>query len=164
MRKEAVQSLWQWREVILLFVVLGLSLWWVTSSFGLMKLIGAGLTIICLVFLYPTIQSARIPKSSEDAIGVVEVTERRIRYLGPVNGSEVALDDLIAVDIKTQDQGNPLWVLASNTGTALRIPAHAKGASLLYDTMSALPGVNFDQMVKALGAEQKKTFTIWRKT
>lgn len=128
-----------------------------------MKIIGAGLAVIGLAFLYPTVQSARVPRGDETDVGVVEVTERRIRYLGPETGSEVALDDLIAVDIKSEAHGSPLWVLASNTGTALRIPVRAKGASRLYDVMSALPGVNFDQMVRGLGAEQKKTFTIWRK-
>lgn len=161
-RAEVSSTLWRWREVALLLVILALSLWWVFTGHGLMRIIGGGLAAIAILFLYPTIQVARASVAHEIETGVVEITERRIRYLGPETGAEVSIDSLVAVDIEATPNTS-VWILASTDGTALKIPTGAEGADRLYDAMSALHGVNFDQMVKALGSDTEKTFTIWRK-
>lgn len=165
-RPSVKEMFWRWREVLLLLAILGASAYFAVTKTGLTQIIGGGLAVIAILFLWPTIRQARMPFLAPGA-GVVEITERRIRYLGPERGGEVSVNDLVSIEIAKLDPSadgeDTIWVLTDKSGTELMIPAGAEGAEGLHDAFSAISGVNYDNITRAMLSETKNLFVIWEK-
>ncbi|PIB26141.1 hypothetical protein BFP76_14390 [Amylibacter kogurei] len=165
-RPELKELLMQWREVILLVAIVLISAVFFLTGTGLIRIITIGLIVIGAGFLYPAIRQARTA-ASKQSVGVVEITERRIRYLSPDMGAEISANDLTSVEIESRDVNTPLedvsWIFRDKHGYTMRIPSGAEGARGLLDAISSLPGADLDAVVRAMGYPQKALFTIWKK-
>ena len=166
-RPELQALMWRWREVALLALIILISVYFFVTGAGLIRVITIGLIIIGLAFLYPAIRQARAV-SPTVSVGVVEITERRIRYLGPETGSEISANDLDMVQIESRDEndtsGEVTWVFTDIYGQSMLIPSGAEGARALLDAVSSLPGADLDAVVRAMGYPQRTLFTIWKKS
>lgn len=165
-RPELRAILWRWREVILLVGIIVCSTYMFIVGAGLVRVITIGLIIIGLAFVYPAIRQARAT-SPVVSVGVVEITERRIRYMGPETGSEISANDLNMVQIESRDEKDPnrdvTWIFEDIYGGSMAIPSGAQGARALLDAVSSLPGADLDAVVRAMGYPQRNLFTIWKK-
>jgi hypothetical protein len=94
--------------------------------------------------------------------GVVQVSERRLAYLGPERGGMLDLDDLVFLDLDGA-RGRGVWVLGGPEGAVLEIPVDAEGADRLFDLFAALPGIRTERMLGALAALPAGRLRIWRR-
>lgn len=165
-RPEVRANLWRWREVALtgVIVLLGVRLIGRGVEINSWVYIGAGIgiSLIAVALLFSAILRVRFHKPVR-AAGVVEVKEREVAYLGPDAGSYVSLDDLTRLEIVTKGRDEVFWVLTHSAGFPLLIPASAQGTDLLFDAFAALPGIQMEQVIKALGSTQNNRYVIWRK-
>ncbi|GHA58016.1 hypothetical protein GCM10008927_24750 [Amylibacter ulvae] len=165
-RPELREILLQWREVILLVAIMLVSLVFFATGGTLVRIITLGLFVIGAGFLYPAIRQARTAVSNQ-SVGVVEISERRIRYLSPDMGAEISANELMSVEIESRDVNSPMedvaWIFRDKHGYTMRIPSGAEGARGLLDAISSLPGADLDAVVRAMGYPQKALFTIWKK-
>ncbi len=167
-RPEVRAILWRWREVALT----GLATLWgirilgrgIDQSSVTMTVAGLGIAAVAAILLFLAILRVRFHRSAS-AAGVVEVTERQVGYLGPEIGSYVSLDDLTRLEIVTNDRGptedDVFWILTHRAGPPLLIPASAEGTDQLFDAFAALPGIRFEEAIKAMGSTEKARFLIW---
>lgn len=165
-RPEIRDELWRWREVILLGLIITISAIMFLMGAGLIRVITIGLIVIGLAFLYPAIRQARAT-TKVVSVGVVEITERRIRYLGPEFGSEISANDLKMVQIESRDEtdlsDDVIWIFTDLHGQSMSIPSGAQGARSLLGAVSSLPGADLDAVVRAMGYPHRTLFTIWEK-
>jgi hypothetical protein len=169
-RPEVREALWRWREVI----VCGVLVLWGVRMIGLgldresvtQTFMGGAISALFAVLLFWAILRAKMYKPVK-AVGVVEVTEREVGYLAPDGGAYVSLDDLVKLEIVTNDRGpaedDVFWVLSHRNGEPIAIPASAKGSDLLFDAFAALKGVDFETAVRAMGSTENARFLIWEK-
>lgn len=98
------------------------------------------------------------------AAGVVEITERRLGYLGPQAGGFIDLDALDQIDLVSRSRGETRWRLLTEDGTLLEIPLGARGAENLLDAFAALPGMEMGRATAALDRlAEPARITIWRR-
>jgi len=98
------------------------------------------------------------------AAGVVEITERRLGYLGPQAGGFIDLDALDQIDLVSRDRGQARWRLLTDDGTLLEIPLGARGAESLLDAFAALPGMEMGRATAALDRlSEPGRITVWRR-
>lgn len=169
LRPEATAQVRRWAEPAVAGLVLAI-IFWVGLSLGLT---GRWLGWVVLAVLGPVVlmwfraaySRARLA-STRDGPGVVEIDERRIAYLGPLNGGIADLDALSAVQIVTTGLGpfepDIFWVLHHADGPPVVIPTSAEGADGLLDAFAALPGFSYERVIEAMGSTEDATFTIWR--
>ncbi|MCP5086023.1 MAG: hypothetical protein GY952_04350 [Rhodobacteraceae bacterium] len=169
-RPEVRALLWRWREV----AVTGLATLWGIRILGngvdqasvTTTIFGIALASVAAALLFLAILRVKFHKPTR-AEGVVEVTERQVGYLGPDTGSYVSLDDLTRLEIVTSDKGpyedDVFWILTHHGGAPLMIPASAEGTDQLFDAFSALPGIRFEEAIKAMGSTKNARFLIWEK-
>jgi hypothetical protein len=169
-RPEVREALWRWREVI----VCGLLILWGVRMIGVgldresvtQTFMGGAVSALFAVLLFWAVLRAKMYKPVK-AVGVVEVTEREVGYLAPEGGAYVSLDDLVKLEIVTNDRGpaedDVFWVLSHRNGEPIAIPASAKGSELLFDAFAALKGVDFEAAVRAMGSTENARFLIWEK-
>ena len=161
LRPEARAALWRWREVLAGGAVLGLGLWWALASFGIMVWIGAAVAALGGMILFTGVQRLRFARGGGGA-GVVEVSERRIAYLGPLTGGVVDLDDLARLDL--DGRGRPAhWRLVPLAGESLLIPVDAAGADALFDSFAALPGLRTERMLEHMNTPPQGSVVIWQR-
>ena len=169
-RPEVREALWRWREVIVCSLLvlygvrmigIGLERESVTQTF-----VGGAIAALFAVLLFWAVLRAKMFKPVK-AVGVVEVKEREVGYLTPEGGAFVSLDDLVKLEIVTNDRGpmedDVFWILTHRGGDPVAIPASAKGSDLLFDAFAALPKVDFEQAVRAMGSTENARFLIWEK-
>ena len=150
-RPELAEAISQRREAIAAaaLVVFG---GWIASRGGLFYLplglallaLGAGWTILAL-------RRLRF-RQTGDAPGMVRVTEAQIAYMGPNVGGFVGLPDLAEIRLLTL-RGRRIWRLRQADGSQLHIPVEAEGAEALFDAFAALPGMDTQALVAALGSQ-----------
>lgn len=159
LRPEAMATLARWREAMIGVALVLFAIWWGLGSHGFVR--GAALVIgvVGLAVLWGGIRRARFQPSAQGA-GVVDVDERQITYFAPEGGHAVSLDALVTVSIALHATG-PAWVFVDETGQALAIPAGAAGADKLYDAVSALPGVDYPALLRAVEAPSPEPRLIW---
>lgn len=164
-RPEVRAKLWHWREVAFttVFALLGVHLIGrgVDLSSPVFITLGAVLTVLSTGLLYVAIQRARF-RPGDTAPGMVEVTERRISYLGPIEGAMVSIDALTRVEIRQSEAFGSVWVLYHTEGPSVVIPTAAAGSSILFDTFSALKGVDMELMIQATTDVAEHTKLIWQ--
>lgn len=168
LRPEVAALLRGWREplVIVLMIALGLLLFRHGQNRADLTLQFLGL-LICIPFalgLVPAVRAVRLRRNRLDP-GLVEIAERQITYLGPQFGGSVSVDAISRIEIIATDDGpfrpDVFWTLFHNDGPALSIPSNAEGADKLLDAFSALPGFDYQQVIRAMGATRNETFLVW---
>lgn len=149
-RPEARATLWRLREVLAAGGVALLGVW--LALLGGVFLLGVGGLIVALAggLALLGLRRLRFAQSGE-APGVVEVDEGQVSYLGPAFGGSVSVPELVELRLLTAG-GRRMWRLKQADGQALLIPVEAVGAERLFDAFSALPGLDTQALVDALGA------------
>jgi hypothetical protein len=169
-RPEVRSTLWRWREVFVTgaLVLCGIRVFGRGIDLESVTMIVFGLALAGLfsVLLFWAVIRAKFYKPVR-AVGIVEVKEREVAYLAPEGGAFVSLDELTRLEIVTNDHGpaedDVFWVLTHRGGDPLLIPASAEGAGLLFDAFAALPGVDFEMAVRAMGSTETARFLIWER-
>lgn len=167
LRPDAVRVLSVWLESI--FIAVGLILFgfltW-RSTGAILPLIYGAITIVSAVLLFVAIRRARISGPTTVNSGYVEIDERQISYFYLGQSWSVSLNDLTSVVIETTNDGpaadDVFWVIRDQFGSVVRIPNTAGGHENLFDAVSALNGVSFEQITKAMASTTPAIFTIWR--
>ena len=169
LRPEVGQFLRNWREPIVLGIVV---------AFGLLifrhgqnradvtlQFLGLLIGIPFALGIVPAIRAVRLRRNRQDP-GLVEVAERQITYLGPQFGGSVSVDAISRIEIITTDDGPHLpdvfWTLFHFDGPALSIPSNAAGADQLLNAFAALPGFDYQAVIRAMGSTLPSTYLIWK--
>ncbi|PVA07328.1 hypothetical protein [Thalassorhabdomicrobium marinisediminis] len=157
MIRPAVKSaLWRWREVLAALALSGLGLWWGFASFGIVQWLGWGLAGLGGVLAFAAAQKVRFRPPS-DGPGVVTLDERRITYLGPLDGGVAELDQLVQLDLTPA----PAWRLIHRDGSQLDIPVNARGVEALFEVFTALPGMKTEHLLSMLDRTPPAPMTVW---
>ncbi|MEM9715228.1 MAG: hypothetical protein AAF826_01795 [Pseudomonadota bacterium] len=158
----------KWKEPLALgalAVVAIVFAWRLNGSFGfqfLALLLAAGLGI----FTYVGIRRVLL-RDAGLGRGLVEVTEREIRFFADNEGGVVALSDLISVDLSTDlrkgKAASHYWILSSNLQPPIIVPGNALGIEDLLGTLSALPGIKMDAAMRFNTSGSPGIKNIWKK-
>lgn len=166
LRPEAVMFLRRWREVGVAGAVALAGLWGAFTQDGILFFLSLLGLPVGGALLWEGIHRARLPQLWFGP-GLVELDERLITYFGPHGGRSVSVDALTRVEIVTSDlgpfEGDVLWLLHSDEGPPLEIPANASGARAIQDALLALPSVDHRRVVQAMGAFEPRVFVIWQR-
>lgn len=165
-RPEAVAFLKKWREAMIAGVILLGSLQAASATTGLINALSWVTALVGAALFIEGVRRARLPSDS-GGIGVVEVDERRITYLGPHGGGSLSLNELIRVKVRTTDLGPAasdfFWEFTDREGQRLTIPGDAENASALFDALTALPGADYEAVIKASGSTDVTEFLVWER-
>lgn len=147
-RPEALAALGRVAEPVLTAVLAGWLVFRALDSTGLaaaaLLALAGGAAVWSVAAAGRSVMAARSHGRTPEA-GVVEIDEGRIAFFGPESGGVVALDSLVVVAAVPGPDGSPaVWSLLTEDGTRLSVPAGARGAGRLPDTLAALPG--FDSL------------------
>ncbi len=160
-RPEARENLKRWREAIIGGAVALLGLYWLVTSFGILRWLSVVILAIGLAYTWAGIQRARF-RAGHGGLGVVQLDERQITYLAPVGGGFISLDALSKVEIGPDRAGLPVWRFRA-FGEELVIPASAEGTEALFDALAVLKGIDMQAAIRASGSRPDKTIVIWQK-
>lgn len=155
-RPEIRQGLYRWREVIAALALSGVGIWWGLASFGIVQWIGWGMAALGVALAISAAQKVRFTPD-DDGPGVVTLDERRVTYLGPLDGGVADLDLMVQLDLTPL----PAWRLISGDGSHLEIPTNARGVEALLDAFTALPGLKTEYMLSVLSREKPARMTVW---
>ncbi|WP_420862232.1 hypothetical protein [Algirhabdus cladophorae] len=165
-RPDAMAQVMRWRDVLIAAGFAALGIWMFATKLGVPKVAGAILFLAAMALAWTGVRRARFIGKG-DGPGVVELDERQINYFGPMGGGSLAVEALQRITIQTgldrAKQPQRYWLLEGLNGDTLRIPSSAKNAQALFDAVTALNGVNYDQAIKALQATSTDQFLVWQK-
>lgn len=161
-----------WVEAVSVLVMGGLGLTALIAGVRQGGVVAIGLGVVCLGIAGMAAVAFRrtaLARRDPDAAGVVEVHEGRVLFLAPGSeGGAVDIRELSRVEIVTTDAGpfgwDVFWVLTQPGQPPLTIPSGAAGTGDLFDALSALPGVSWEQVTQAMGATGRARFLIWEKS
>lgn len=167
LRPTATKTLSRWAESIAIALGLGLFVLLTIRSTGVILPMAYGLlTLVCAVTLFVAVRRARVAGDTAVNAGHVQVDERQITYFHLGQSWSVSLNDLTSVVIETTDDGpindDTFWIIRDLFGSVVRIPNTAGGNEMLFDAVSALNGVSFEQISTAMASTSPAIFTIWR--
>ena len=151
-------ALWRGREIIAALAFAALGLWFGAVSFGIMQWIGWAMAGLGAALAIVAAQRLRF-LTGGDGPGVVTLDERRVTYLGPLDGGVADLDLMVQLDITASD--NPHWRLINGEGHSLDIPVNAAGVGALFDVFAALPGMKTEHMLAMLNRPRAGQMTVW---
>ena len=155
-RPELRDSLWRWREVIAALALSAVGIWWGTVSFGIVQWIGWGLAALGAALAISAAQKVRFT-SDGNGPGVVTLDERRVTYLGPLDGGVADLDLMVQLDLTPA----PAWRIINGDGNYIDIPTNALGVEALFDVFTALPGMKTEYMLSVLQRTRPAQMTVW---
>ncbi len=155
-RPELRDSLWRWREVIAALILAGLGAWFALSAFGIMEWVGWAVAALGIMLAISAAQKVRF-QALDDGPGVVTLDERRVTYLGPLDGGVAELDLMVQLDLTPA----PSWRLINADGSFLDIPTNAKGVEALFDVFITLPGIKTEYMLYVLNRANVAQMTVW---
>lgn len=161
LRPEALFALSRWREMLIGATIGGLGLWWATHETGAYFAAGLVVSTIGAALMFTGFRHAMFRQDGE-APGIVEVTEGRITYMGPVMGGSVALAELREITFRRTPAGEAFWRFSAVDGQPLIIPAGAQGVEQLLDACTALPRFDTKALVRAVQSRTPASLTIWR--
>ena len=95
-------------------------------------------------------------------MGLVDVVEGQITYLGPKEGGTIIVADITAVSLISHD-GVRCWRFEENGQAALIIPVSAKRGEHLFDIFAEIEGFPLEQMLRQLAIETIQTNFVWRR-
>ncbi len=153
-------AVWHWREAIFGGAVAALGLWWVLTFYSPVQWLGWIIVALGAALALGGWQRARFRRDGAGP-GVVQVTERRLTYFGPLTGGGIDMEDVTALELEPAALPAPHWVLSGQGGQRLEIPVNAKGADALFDLFAALPGIETEAMLSTLSHTPKQRVTIW---
>lgn len=159
-RPAARDALIRWREPLIGGALLALGVWWILGT-GLLVWAGAAVAALGAVVLLTGLQRVRFDRGA-DGPGVVRVDERRILYMGPLDGGTVALDELRRLDLDPAAHPAPVWVMTGPEG-ALHVPVTARGADALLGAFAALPGLETGRLLHELSRGGEAAVTVWER-
>ena len=160
-RPELIDLAKRWREALAGAALVVLGLWW-AGGYGIMAFLGGATAALGAALVWLSVQRARFRRGVGEGPGVVTVDERRVTYMGPLDGGTVALGDLRRLDLDPTAHPDPVWVLTSSEG-ALRVPVTALGADALLDLFAALPGLRTGRMLAELEGGGEAVVAIWER-
>lgn len=159
-RPEAKATLWRFRDVFASLAVIGLGLWMMWRGFGFVPWIGAAFIVLGAILLVAGLQRARF-RQGDDGPGVVQITERRLAYFGPLEGGVMDIADVSMLSFDPNGHPAPYWVLTGPEDRTISVPITAKGAEALFDTFALLPGMRTEKLLKVLDTPPDQRVVIW---
>ena len=155
-RPEIKAGLWRWREVLFAIALIALGLRWGFVSFGILQWLGWLLGLAGVVMAFAAAQKVRFRPDS-DGPGVVTLDERRVTYLGQIDGGVADLDLMVQLDLTPA----PAWRLINGDGHFVDIPTNARGVEMLFDVFTALPGMKVEYMLSLMDRSPRGNLTVW---
>ena len=116
-----------------------------------------------MILVIAGIQRARFRQGGQGP-GVVQVAERRLAYMGPLNGGQMDIANLIRLELDPSAYPSATWVLTEIGGDSLSIPVDAQNAEALFDLFSSLKGIQTAALLDALSQTPDVRVTVWEKT
>jgi len=159
-RPEVKALAWRFRDVIVAGFVAAWGLWLAVTGLGIVPWIGYALIALGAILLLAGFQRARFRQGS-DGPGVVQITERRLAYFGPLDGGVMDIADVTKLVFDPSGHPAPHWVLTGPEAREIAIPTTASGAELLFDTFSSLPGMQTEKMLGVLSDPPDQRVVIW---
>ncbi|MCG6885289.1 MAG: hypothetical protein LJE62_16190 [Silicimonas sp.] len=163
-RPEAAAFLKKWREAMIGAVVLMFNLNMAAGSSGVLNAFAWVGVLLGAALFIEGVRRARLPDKS-GGLGVVEVDERQVTYLGPHGGGALSIDELARVKVRTAEKGKAgsdfFWEFTDRSGQRLTIPGDAENASALFDALTVLPGADYEAVIKASGLKEQREFLVW---
>ena len=95
-------------------------------------------------------------------MGLVDVVEGQITYLGPKEGGTIFIEDITAVSLISHGSIR-CWRFEEHGQAALIIPVSAKGREHLFDTFAQIDGFPLEPMLRQLADETIQTSFVWRR-
>lgn len=165
-RPEAAAFLKRWREAMIAGAILLGALQAASATSGVMNAFSWVTVLIGAALFVEGVRRARLPQDT-GGVGVVEVDERQITYLGPVDGGSVSINEMSHVLVRTTSNGpvnsDFFWEFSDLTGQTLTIPGDAENASALFDALTALPGANYEAVIKVSGSTEAMELLVWER-
>jgi hypothetical protein len=160
-RPEARAAIRRWREVLSGIGVALLGASWVLGPGGMLGWIGWVLIIAGLALVVVGVQRARF-RAVSGGLGVVQVDEGQIAYLGPLTGGIAAIPNLTRLTLDpTMKPAH--WVLEQSAQAPLFIPVDAEGVDALFDVFATLPGLKTQTILSALSSATDHPLVIWQR-
>jgi hypothetical protein len=128
---------------------------WLTQS------IGATLLFIGLGLFWVSFQRSRF-SGRQIGPGLVEVTERQIRFMTANGGSAVDIAAMTRLELRTTIEYGRVWMLKQSEGPTLFIPVATTGSEKLFDAFSILPGMDPAKLIAAINSRSTDREIIWR--
>lgn len=163
-RPEAKAFLMKWREAILSGILLMGSLQAAANTIGLLRAMSWVTVLVAAALFIEGVRRARLPER-RGGLGVVEVDERQITYLGPLGGGALSINELARIKVKTSGLGPAAadftWEFTDRAGQRLTIPGNAENAAALFDALTALPGANYEAVIRASKSKGESEQLVW---
>jgi hypothetical protein len=160
MRQDAIETLRRFSGLIIVFGVMCLGLYWILTSYGLLKIIGYPLLFIGGALGYSAIQRLRFQRNNEGQ-GIVHFVEGQITYFGPESGGIAAVGDITRIMLSKNGRES-VWIIEQPAHPSLKIPTNAKGADRLFDAFVLLPNWNVEFTLSRLEDNQSHEDVIWQ--
>jgi len=161
-RPAAKAALWRWRETLIGAGLMALGGWWgFFTGGGLLHYVGYAVLLAGAALVVAGVQRARF-RQGGGGPGVVQITEGRIGYFGPLDGGLVDLREMTLLRLDRRDTP-PHWVLEQPGQPPLHIPLTAAGADQLFDAFATLPGLRTEHMLRQMQASGPQAVVIWQK-
>jgi len=155
----------KWKEPAMLWVAALMCIYFAATSDGLVMVLmflGLGAAMVLV-----GVGSFRTIRMTGDgiAIGHVEIDERRVTYFLGGEGFAVAIDNLTEVALEAhQDRikGQELfWIMKDSAGSVVRIPVGAAGAERMFENLTALDGISYQDALKVMQNRGDQYQVIW---
>jgi hypothetical protein len=159
-RPEAKALIWRFRDVWGALSVLGLGIWWAITGLGFVQWLGFAIAALGAMLLVAGVQRGRFRQGS-DGPGIVQITERRLAYFGPLDGGVMDINDLSRLSFDPTGHPAPYWILTGPEEGDIAIPTTATGAEALFDAFSSLPGIQTEKMLGVLSDPPEHRVVIW---
>jgi hypothetical protein len=159
-RPEAKALIWRFRDVWGALSVLGLGIWWAITGLGFVQWLGFAIAALGAMLLVAGVQRGRFRQGS-DGPGIVQITERRLAYCGPLDGGVMDINDLSRLSFDPTGHPAPYWILTGPEEGDIAIPTTATGAEALFDAFSSLPGIQTEKMLGVLSDPPEHRVVIW---
>ncbi len=163
-RPEVRAFLYKWREAIVAGIILLGSLQAAVMNIGFLKYMSYAGALVGAALFIEGVRRARLPYDS-GGVGVVEVDERRITYLGPMSGGAISINELIRVKVRTTSLGPAAsdfyWEFTDREGQRLTIPGDAENAGALFDALTVLKGADYEAVIRASTITEESEHLVW---
>lgn len=165
-RPEAAAWLRKWREALVGAAVLMFNLQLAATTYGTLNAIAWVGVLLGAALFVEGVRRARLPDKA-GGVGVVEVDERQITYLGPHGGASMSINEIERIKVRTTPDGpmtsDFFWEFNDAQGQFLTIPGDAENAPALFDALTALPGADYEAVIRASGSTERREFLVWER-
>ena len=162
-RPEVKSALWRMRDIIAALAVAGVGVMLVIGGRGVLPVLGWVLIAAGAGLLVAGVQRTRF-RRGDGGPGVVQVTERRLAYFGPLSGGMIDVADIVTLSFDPTGHPAPYWVVTGPDHRDIAIPTTATGAEALFDCFGTLPGLRADDLLRVLDHPPAQRVVIWSRT